>query len=227
MLLEDEAPALEILQNYLGHFEDLELLSHFTSPFKAQAYLAENEVDLLFLDIQLPGLNGLDFLRTLSNPPLVVITSAYSEHGVEAYEEEVFDYLLKPYSLERFSKVINRVREELLEENSVIRDSEYLIFRVERKDKKVTVEDILYAESQKEYVKVVTRDEEFLTKMSTGELAGLLPKDGFLRVHRSFLVNRKTIRAFGANSIDIGMREIPLGRLFKREAYEKWSRAND
>jgi two-component system, LytTR family, response regulator len=224
ILVEDEAPAAEILKSYLENFHDFHFSGYFVNAFDAQEFLGHNPVDLAFLDIQLPGLTGLEFLKSLQNPPLIVITSAYSEHGVEAYDLQVFDYLLKPYSLERFAKTVNRVRGHLNSntENRTAGFDDSLIFRVDRKDKKLRAEEILLVESQKEYVKIVTGEEAFLTKMGIAELRDKLPDSMFLRVHRSFLVNRKAIRAFGPSSIDLGFVQVPVGRLYRKEAYSKW-----
>ena len=219
--LEDEAPALEILKNYLSHFEDFQLLESFISPFEAQKYLLNNSIDLIFLDIQLPGLNGLEFLRTLKDPPLVIITSAYSEHGVEAYEQQVFDYLLKPYSLERFSKVLNRVREQGTPD-LVSMAKEFILLRVDRQDRKVDLDKIRFVESQKEYVELDLEDEKLLSKIGITELSDQLPDDRFIRVHRSFIVNKDFIKGMASNHVDLGDQQIPIGRLYKKQVQEDW-----
>ncbi len=219
--LEDEAPALEILKNYLSHFEDFRLLESFVSPFEAQKYLLNSSVDLIFLDIQLPGLNGLEFLRTLKDPPLVIITSAYSEHGVEAYEQEVFDYLLKPYSLERFAKALNRVREQGASSPGSAA-KEFILLRVDRQNRKVDLDKIRYVESQKEYVELDLEDEKLLSKIGITELSDQLPDDRFIRIHRSFIVNKDFIKGMASNHVDLGDQQIPIGRLYKKQVQEDW-----
>ncbi len=222
LVVEDEAPAVQILRSYLDHFRDLELSEHFTNGFDAQDYLLKNRIDLLFLDIQLPGISGLEFLRTLKDPPLIIITSAYSEHGVEAYDLEVFDYLLKPYSLERFSKAIIRVKEKMAGAERPDVSQEFLI-KVGRTERKIDLEDLVYVESQKEYVILHMKEEEMKTRIGISELVDQLPNN-FLRIHRSFLINADFIRSFGSNSVEIGSIKLPLGRLYKNEAHIKWKK---
>jgi DNA-binding LytR/AlgR family response regulator len=219
IVIEDEMPARELLRTYLSELPDWQLVADFGNALDAMAFLARHRVDVIFLDIQLPKLSGIGFLRALEHPPLIVITTAYSEHAVEAFELTVFDYLLKPYPFERFLKTANRIHSQLrgpAKEDSKPEEA-MLLVRAERRNIKLPIADILYVESQKEYVRIVCTARALHARMSITKIEALLAAHDFLRVHRSFLVATARIEGYSATEVTIGKQVIPIGRLYQRD----------
>lgn len=219
IIIEDEKPAREILKGYLEMVPDWEVAAEFSNAVDAIGFLSRHSVDVIFLDIQLPKLSGIGFIRALENPPLIVISTAYGEHAVEAFELTVFDYLLKPYPFARFLKAINRInghfqnREKMLPETT----EHSILVRENRENIKLPVREILYVESQKEYVHIVCATRTIKTRMSITKIEELLVEYGFLRVHRSFLVALKQVEAFSRRNVTIGKFVIPIGRHYQKE----------
>lgn len=224
ILIEDEKPAVEVLENYLNHYRDIELRAHFSNAFYAQDYLKDHLVDILFLDINLPGISGLDFLKGQRNPPLVIITSAYDEHAVEAFDLEVFDYLLKPFSLSRFNRTISRLKSHF---NSNTDESqiplEQLIVKSGNQKVKLNIEDIDYIESQREYLFFhMTEKEKVKSRMTMQEAMEILPKERFTQIHRSFIVNLSKVFTISANQLHLNKKALPIGRSYKEAVNKVW-----
>ena len=219
IVVEDELPARALLKSYLAELNNWQLVADFDNAIDALSFLAQNSVDVLFLDIQLPKLSGISFLRTLENPPLVVITTAYSEHAVEAFELTVFDYLLKPYPFERFLRTINRINGHLQTNTKQVPAEEeaFLMVRENRRNIKLPIAEIQFIESQKEYVRIVCPTRELRTRTGITQIEELLAEHDFLRVHRSFLVATNKIEAFSGTEITIGKFNLPIGRLYQRD----------
>jgi two-component system LytT family response regulator len=181
-------------------------------------FLSQNKVELIFLDIHLPGLKGMDFLKTLVNPPAVVITTAYHQYAVEGFDLNVADYLLKPFNFERFLQAVAKARlskvtqQEAPEANG---QKDYLFVNVQKKKVKETFSDILYIESQKEYIKIVTTKDAYVSKMSTHEIESLLPPNIFKRIHRSFIVAVGKIESYTADMVEVNGISIPIGRGYR------------
>jgi len=216
MIIEDEPLAAKILADYVAQVPFLSLGGIFRDAILATEYLRDHSVDLLFLDIHLPRLKGLAFLKTLPAPPAVIITTAYHQYAIEGFNLSVTDYLLKPIEFERFLVAVNKVKAGLPSKhphNSETRA--YLFLNVQKKKVKVLLADILYIESQREYIKIVTAKKEFLTKMSTHEIEDLLPAPAFRRIHRSFIVSVDKIDSYTAEEVEIQGRTIPVGRGYK------------
>lgn len=225
VLIEDEIPALEVLEHYFQHYQELHLGAHFSNVFSAQDYIKEQPVDLIFLDINLPGLNGLDFLRSLKNPPLIVITSAYDEHAIEAFDLAVFDYLLKPYSLSRFNKTIVRLKDHFLKRNQNIIADEQLYIKSGTKHYKLSSGEINYIESDREYLLFhLEENKQLRARMTIKEVLNLLPGKMFIQIHRSFIVNLKKVSSVNASSVQLFNKELPIGRLYKRDVLNQWER---
>jgi two-component system LytT family response regulator len=223
IVVEDEAPARELIKSYLAELPEWNLVADFDNAIDALTYLSRHPVDVIFLDIQLPKLSGISFIRTLEHPPLVVITTAYSEHAVEAFELTVFDYLLKPFPFERFLRTVTRIQQHLqapAKEASPAEPS-YLRIRSERNTVKLPIPDILFIESQKEYVRIVCVDREVRTRMSITKIESLLSEHPFLRIHRSFMVAVGKISAYSGTEMSIGKHVLPIGRLYQREVRER------
>lgn len=223
IIIEDEFPAVEILKEYIGKVSDWEIMSSFDNALDAISYLSKNKVDVIFLDIQLPELSGIDFIKTLVNPPLIVITSAYNEHAVEAFELVVFDYLLKPYSFQRFIKGISRINNHFESSKNEQGHSEekFIYVKENRQNIKINIEDIIFIESQKEYVKIVCEKNEVKTKLGISKIEEILIDHRMLRVHRSFVVSLDKITSYTKNRIVINSHTIPIGNFYQKEVLKQ------
>ncbi|MEJ7560760.1 MAG: LytTR family DNA-binding domain-containing protein [Pedobacter sp.] len=225
LIVDDEPPAREILKRYVEKTPMLHLAGEFINGFEVITFLHNQNVDLIFLDIQMPQLNGLELLRSLANPPKVIFTTAFEHHAFESYELDAVDYLLKPIKFERFIKAINKAipskeaeqPDRVPNEKSAGWAENFLYFRSERKMVKVILHDILYIESLKDYVKIVTDKEQVITKYSMTAIEAMLPAKQFLRTHRSYLVALDKINSFSTTYIEVLNIEIPVGRLYQRE----------
>jgi DNA-binding LytR/AlgR family response regulator len=224
LIVDDEPPAIDLLKKYVTSVPELELAGTCENAVEAWGSLKNKAVDLLFLDIQMPQLLGTDFVRTLINPPKIIFTTAFREFALEGFELDAVDYLLKPISFERFLKAVNKVLQTNLQacpapvpESPVRTSDAYIYFRTDRKMVKVFLDDILYVESLKDYIKVVTTSKQIITKQAISLLENLLPVDQFLRIHRSYLVSVKWIESFTSEDIQIGSKELPIGRMYHHE----------
>jgi DNA-binding LytR/AlgR family response regulator len=217
IIVEDEPLAAKILVEYIAHVPFLELKGTFKDAILATDYLRENEVHLIFLDIHLPKVKGLDFLKMLTHPPAVIVTTAYHQYAVDGFSLNVTDYLLKPIEFERFLAAVNKVPSgsirASLEENVIAKDHVFLT--VQKKKVKILFSDIHYVESQREYVKIVTSKKEYVSKISTREIETLLPSNLFKRIHRSFIVSMGKIDSYTAEEVDINGVAIPVGRDYR------------
>lgn len=223
LAVDDEPPALEILKNYISAVPSLELAGSCINGVEALQVLRSTQVDLMFLDIQMPQLLGTDLIRTLNNPPKVIFTTAFRKFAVEGFELNAVDYLLKPVSFERFLKAVNKVMDLQLSRQPVEAIPEpdisnaYLYFRADRKMHKVLVNDIIFIESLKDYIKIVTRAKTIITKQSISSIEERLPKSSFIRIHRSFIVSLDKIQSYTTELIAIGNAELPVSRMYRHE----------
>ena len=226
LIIDDEPPAQVVLKKYIEQVEKLELAGICNSAVEAISFLQSAPIDLLFLDIQMPGLLGTKFIRTLNNPPRVIFTTAYRKFAVEGFELNAVDYLLKPISFERFLTGVNKILQLNLQphrgsasasETQPEANHPFLYVRSERKMMKILFDDILYIESLKDYIKIVTTGRTVITRQSISSLEEMLPKDAFIRIHRSFIVAIGRIDSFNGETIDIAKHELPIGRLFKHD----------
>ena len=218
IIVEDEPLAVKVLADYVSQVPFLELLGTFKDAILATDWLRENTVDLIFLDIHLPKLKGMAFLKTLSHPPAVIITTAYHQYAVEGFNLSVTDYLLKPFEFERFLVAVNKVKtaqpeKQAADESGATKD--YLFLNVQKKKVKILFSEILYIESQLEYIRIVTTKKVHLTKMSTNEIEELLPVHHFKRVHRSYIISINKIESYTAEMVEIGGVSIPIGRNYR------------
>jgi two-component system, LytTR family, response regulator len=216
IIVEDEPLAAKVLSDYIAQVPFLELKGTFKDAILATEFLRENKVDLIFLDIHLPKLKGMAFLKTLAHAPAVIITTAYHQYAVEGFDLNVTDYLLKPIEFERFLAAVTKVKTGQAKASSMTGDAkDYLFVNVQKKKMKIFFSEILYVESQREYVKIVTAKKEFLSKMTTNEIESLLPAHLFKRVHRSFIISLSKIESYTAEEIEINRVSIPVGRDYK------------
>ncbi len=238
IIVDDEPLALDVLQTYIEQVPEIDLICRCNNAIEANDFLSKNEVDLMFLDIEMPKLGGLDFLRILNDPPFVVITTAYPNYAVEGFELNVLDYLLKPISLERFMKCVNKVRskielkskaaeksqpgiEDVKSENS---SEDYIFIKADKKFIRVHYSDILYIEGLKDYVIIRTKDSKIIALQTMKSLESKLPSDCFLRVHRSFIVNINYVDAIVGTTIEMReegkLKMIPVGKNYKNDLVE-------
>lgn len=222
IVVEDEPLAVKVLADYISQVPFLELQDTFKDAILATDFLRDHRTDLIFLDIHLPKLKGMAFLKTLSQPPAVIITTAYHQYAVEGFEMNVTDYLLKPFEFERFLVAVNKVKTAQKEKSEPAESGaakEYLFLNVQKKKVKILFSEILYIESQREYIRIVTIKGEYLSKMSTHEIESLLPAHLFRRIHRSFIVSLARINAYTAEEVDVSGVLLPIGRGY-RESME-------
>jgi DNA-binding LytR/AlgR family response regulator len=226
--VEDEILAQDVIRNHLSKMGQLELLGVYRTAPEAQTALQNLDVDVLFLDIRLPGMSGLHFLRGLADPPLVVLTTAYAEYALESYEFNVIDYLLKPISFERFSKAVNKILDgrlySLSNTPAEARDEDHIFIKSNSKFFRVDFSEILYVQGMKDYLKLYTPDFTLVTHHTMNEMEKTLPSRQFLRVHRSYIVAIKHIRAIYGNSIELGKVTIPIGVNYKDTVMDLISR---
>lgn len=225
MLVDDEPPALKILESYIESIPNLELVGKCYNAFEAMNILNEKKVDLMLLDIKMPKLLGTEFLRTLKKPPRVIFTTAHKEFAIEGFELEAVDYLLKPISLERFMKAISKIfiNAEIklakeVETFTPTTGTNFLYFRIDRKMVKVILDEILFIESLKDYVKIVRLDQKpLLVKQSISSLEEMLPENQFARIHRSYIVAINKLTAYTNNDVEINENIIPIGKLYNKQ----------
>ena len=225
IIVDDEPLAIEVLASYVDKVEGLQLVAGCDNAVKAFDLIKKEPVDLIFLDIQMPRLNGIEFLKVLDPAPKVIFTTAYREYAIESYELNVVDYLLKPIAFNRFLMAVNKViKNGGGEPNEAVSgisisnpDEPYIFLKADRKMVKVYLREILYIESLKDYVRVKTLDKEVVSHQKISYLEQNLPEDGFLRIHRSFIVSIRKIEAYSSNSIEVNGVVLPIGRNYKEE----------
>jgi len=213
LVLEDEPSAVEILETYIEKTPFLHCLGSYESGLDVPPKQLQ-EADILFLDIQLPELNGLSFLKTLHNPPLVIVTTAYPNYAIEAFEEAVTDYLVKPFSYERFYKSLSRVRSLLTEQQKDTKNQIFLY--ADKTIYKTNIEDILFLKAEVDYVNVVTQEREVLILDSLHNWSKKLSQFNFKRAHRSYIINLNQIEKVSGNQIFIKGHKLPIGRTYKQ-----------
>jgi len=237
IIVEDEPLAAEILQDYIKQIGFLELKGTCRHAISAMELLQQNRIDLMFLDIHLPKIKGVDFVKTLKHPPQIIITSAYQEYALLGYELNVLDYLLKPIEFARFLMAVNKLKAPTDNDSNTTTENRQLLmadagerahifFNVNKKKVKIYVEDILYIESLREYIRVVTGSKSILIKFQLSQIEDLLKNGKFIRIHRSFIVAKTRIDAFSATEVEIAGKEIPIGRSYKEHVLNSLSAGN-
>jgi len=214
LLVDDEFLALQLLENFVKDVPELELVAKTKSPMEAQNILSNTNIDLLFLDIQMPTLSGINLLKNLKNPPLTIFTTAYSDYALTAFDLNVIDYLLKPFSFERFLQAVDKAQRQLSTSNPIhIKDSpHFLSVKANSKIVKVFIDDILFIEGLKEYAKIVCATENIVTFERLKNLKAILPANQFLRVHKSYIINTTKVNSIEGNLLTIGTHFIPISR---------------
>lgn len=217
--IDDEPMALEIIRSHASKVPFLELTTEFTDAFKALEFLQKEKTDLIFLDIKMPDISGLDFFKSLNNKPLVIFTTAYSEHAVTSFELDAVDYLLKPFSLPRFVKSCNKAFELFNFRNSS-EPQTYVFVKDGYEQHKIFFEDLLYLEAAGNYVTYVLEKKKILSRSTFAEALHHLPTNKFLRIHRSYVVSLNKIEKVERHQVTLNSRKIPVSGAFRKELYE-------
>jgi len=237
IIVDDEPLARDVLETYLERMPDVNLVATCSNAFEANQALKDNQVDLMFLDIQMPQLTGMDFLRTLQNPPMVIFTTAYSEYAIEGFELDALDYLLKPISFDRFVKAVNRAKEQKNlqtggAESAVATEpadaqgesdleEDFIFVKADKKLIKINYDDVLYIEGLKDYVIIRCNDNRVITLQTMKSLEARLPSKIFKRIHRSYIINMSKVEAVMGNMIEItekgAKKHLPIGKNYREE----------
>ncbi|AHM63268.1 LytTR family two component transcriptional regulator [Flammeovirgaceae bacterium 311] len=224
LIIDDEPLAINVIKTHLSHFNAFEVVYTFESAIDAFNYLSTNPVQLLFLDINLPGLSGIDFIKNLDQPPAVIVTTAYREYAVESFELDVLDYLVKPVAFPRFMKAIDKATSHLQQLDKPLAGAvqqpepeDYIFVRADKKNIKVQHADILYIESLKDYIRIKTIYEDLIVHQNLSQFTSQLPAEKFLRIHRSFTVSCEKISSISGTKLYVGPKALPIGRIFQKE----------
>lgn len=224
IIIDDEPIAIKVIQEHLEKFENIEVLKGFTKAIDSIEILNTKNVDLLFLDINMPGISGIEFLKTLPNPPKVIFTTAYRNFAVDAFELDALDYLVKPISFERFLKAINKFlsqnKSKQESENKPNEEKDYIILKADKKNYKIKFSEILFIESLDNYIKVHTADFSIICYESLTAIEKELPSE-LIRIHRSYIVNLSKIDVFTSSTVQIGDRKFTIGRNYKEDVTKR------
>ena len=218
IIVEDEPLAAKVLSDYISQTPFLELQATFKDAILATDWLRDHQTDLIFLDIHLPKLKGMAFLKTLTHPPSVIITTAYHQYAVEGFDLNVTDYLLKPFEFERFLTAVTKVRTirgEKQKDNETEEIKDHLFVNVQKKKVKILFSEIIYIESQQEYIKIVTTKKVYFSKLTTNEMESILPSSLFKRIHRSYIVSINKIDSYNSEMVEVSGISIPIGRSYR------------
>jgi len=224
LIIDDEPIAIKVIKEHLSRFENIVCVQGFTKAIDAIDLLNKESIDLLFLDINMPGISGIEFLKSLTNPPKVIFTTAYRNFAVDAFELDAIDYLVKPISFERFLKSINKflstyqLKSKTKEPDNI--DKDYIILKSEKKNYKIKFEELLYIESLDNYIKVHMNDSSIICYESLSGIEKELPSN-FMRIHRSYVINMDKINVFTSSYIEIGDRRFTIGRNYKEEVFKR------
>lgn len=220
IIIDDDSLAITVLESYLDKIKEIEIVDKYNNAIDAYDILHKEKIDLIFLDIEMPRLTGVDFIKTLNKPPSIIITSANKDYAIDGFDLNVLDYLMKPITFGRFLKAVNKfflVHRSVEEINHLNekKEQDFIFVKENKKMVKILLNDILYIESIKDYVKIVTTKKSVITKEQISTYENKLNKKKFIRIHRSYIVSLSKIDAFSATTIEIGDKELPIGRSYK------------
>ena len=228
IIVDDEPLAVEVIESYLNSIGGFTIVAKCNNALIAYQVMQKEEVDLIFLDIQMPKLNGINFIKSLNNPPKVIITTAYRDYAIEGYDLDVVDYLLKPIRLERFIKAIDKFSSSRIiqkhtdaDVNKTENTKPFLYLKSNRKTIKTFCEDIVFIEGMKDYILVHTKNSKLVIKEQMKDIEERLIAYNFIRVHKSYIVSLDKITAFNTRSISIDKKEMPIGRNYKNEVLKR------
>ncbi len=217
LAVDDEPLAIKIIEKYISELPQLSLVGTCSNALDALSFMKTNDVDLIFLDINMPKLSGISFVRTLKNPPLVVFTTAYPEFAIEGFDLEAVDYLLKPFSIERFIKAVEKVENKIkLLHNANEKEADHIFIKSDKKLFRVLFDEILYVEAYGDYVKIYTKERMLLTKQKFSVLIAELPENRFLQIHRSYVISISALEFLEGNSVQVAGRKLPISGGYKQ-----------
>ncbi len=221
IIVDDEPLARKVIKTHLQNFDDIEIIAECGNAVEADRVIRENNVDLIFLDIEMPQISGFDFLKNLKNSPKIIIVTAYRNYALKGYEYDIVDYLLKPVSFDRFYKAVTKFFKQLknteinIFEEGDFAGKSFIYFNEDKTIYKIYLTDILYLESFREYIKVHTVNKAIMTKLPISKIEEKLKDKGFARIHKSYIVSLGKINSFNSRIINIGDTELPIGRTYK------------
>jgi DNA-binding LytR/AlgR family response regulator len=225
IIIDDEPLARKGLKEYIADVDFLNIAGEFDNPLKATDLISKGEAQLLFLDIEMPKITGLEFFKTLQNPPPVIFTTAYPQYALQGYEVNALDYLVKPVSFDRFFKAVLKAKEyyEIREKNvmEATASSDHFFIKADNKLVKIVYEDVLYAEALQNYVTIHTKERKYITYLTFKSVENYLPADKFIRVHKSYIISASKIDSIDGNDIRIGQHYIPISRNLKEEVMDR------
>ena len=231
LIIDDESLAIKVIEDHLKNFDHIEIVATFNNPLKAYPIIEQEKIDVIFLDINMPQLSGFAFIENLSYKPLIVFTTAYREYAVKSFELNVLDYLVKPIPFNRFLKTMNKVYQQAYITSASaelnLQQEPHIFLKVSKKLIKVNLNDILYIESLKDYIKVITSLGDYVVHKSLTAISEELPQSNFLRVHRSYTISINKIKSVEGNTIEIANRRIPIGRNYVKITRERIFKGDD
>ena len=228
LIIDDEPLAIKLLSNYVNKTDGLELVKTFSNPIEGLQFLGEEPVDLVFLDIQMPELTGIQFMKIMNNKTNFILTTAYNQYALEGYEFDVIDYLLKPISIDRFIIAVNKAKERILSKETISvplaaveSKADYIFVKTEYKVKKIDLSDILYFEGMGDYINIQTLSGKILTLENIKSFTERLPKNKFIRIHKSYIISLEKIDFIERNRVVINEKYIPIGNTYQEKFWKK------
>lgn len=223
IIVDDEPLAISAIENHISKINDIEILAKCTDAIEAFDVLKNNKVDLIFLDIEMPELNGVNLLKSLKNPPAVIFTTAYRNYAIEAFDLDIVDYLLKPIEFDRFLRAIERFYSLIKSKKEINTDlkenDECLKIKANKKTHIVYYKEIIYIENIADYLQIITSNKKITTKMAIRDLEEILPNDRFIRIHRSYIISIKNIESYTNHSVTINQVELPVSRSYRKTVF--------
>lgn len=226
IIVDDEPLAIEVIKTHLDNIGMFNIVGECSNTIEAFKILSSEKVDLMFLDIQMPGMKGTDFLKNLVNPPKVILTTAYRDYALEGYDLNVVDYLLKPIPYERFLRAIDKFVKNESKKTEDPEKDKFIYLNINKKVHKIIVNEIIYVESIKDYLSIHTISGDIVAKHTISAFEQLLPEKEFMRIHRSFIVSIGKINRFNSQTIEIGKKELPIGPNYQQQVFEKLNYPN-
>lgn len=231
IIIDDEPLAISVIENHLKNFDHVDIIETFNNPLKAYRVLEQEKIDVIFLDINMPQMTGFAFIDNLSYKPLIVITTAYREYAVKSFELNILDYLVKPIPFNRFLKTMNKIYQQVyvssVSADASLQQEPHIFLKVNKKLLKINLNDILFIESLKDYIKVITSLGDYVVHKSLTAITEELPQSNFMRIHRSYTISINKIVALEGNTVEISNRKIPIGRNYTKQAKERIFNIND
>lgn len=229
IIIDDEPMARDVVRRYIKMIPSLDLTGEFGNAIEATIFLQNNEVDMIFLDIQMPQLSGIDFVKSLRQRPIVIFTTAHKAYAFDGFELDVADYLLKPIRFDRFLRAVNKalpqksLPQDIYSDDKINNSDPFIYLRADRKMKKVLLEDIIYVESDRDYVKVFTEKGTITSRQTISSIEAILSESEFLRIHRSYIVSVCKLKSFTNETVEIGDKKLPIGKFYRNNFLKRQS----